>query len=344
MQDLHVSVSKTIKRTWSQQWRHQCFNGIRISEVGSKIRQQQPTRCSEQWAGHGSSLQSCGEARLTHWLPGKSARRHATHCSFDKKWLGPGQVCAKISHMSRMLVKQALVQRQCTENKRNTILSGLSLLWIKPHILETSRLISPPFLGFSPHLFLGASVERSGWLFIILLPSGGLTRFCPYKMMGRVTLTVLFPAEPKMKRTLLLCVSCSFLRPQRGPTVSITCHCTRSVFCAWAAIQKYHTLGGSSDGNLLFTVLDLGSLRSTCLVIRFLVRERFLVYGSLAIFFLDPHMVERASMHKLSRVASYKNTNLLKLGFHPYGLMNYNCLHNGPNSKHNYKAYWSVNM
>ena len=144
-----------------------------------------------------------GEARVTHWLPVKSAGRHATHCSFDKNWLGPGQVCAKISHVKSMLVKQALVQGERTENKRNAILSGLSLLWIKPHILETSQLISPPFLGFSPHLLLGASVERSGWLFSILLLSGGLTRFCPYKMMGRVTRSF-FQQSPRWKE---LCFS-----------------------------------------------------------------------------------------------------------------------------------------
>lgn len=56
---------------------------------------------------------------------------------------------------------------------------------------------------------------------------------------------------------------------------------------------KVSYTGWLTDGNLLFTALDWGSLRSRCQVIRFLVRELFLVYGSSPIFFLDPHMVER---------------------------------------------------
>ena len=206
-----------------------------------------------------------GKARFTHSFPGKSAERHATHCSFDKNWLGPGQVCVKISCVSRMLVRQALVQRAHTENKRNTILNALSLQWINPHISEISQFISPLFLGFSPHLLL-AELCGDMWL-TVYYPSPVLvcsSDFAPYKIMRRLTLVVLFPAEPKMKRTLPLCVSCSLLRPQCGTTISDTCHCTLSVFCAWADIQKYHTLAVSRDGNLFFTVLDLGSLISRC--------------------------------------------------------------------------------
>ena len=52
----------------------------------------------------------------------------------------------------------------------------------------------------------------------------------------------------------------------------------------------------------------------------------------------------KESMNKLSSVSSYKNTKLIKLGCQPYGLMNHNYLHNGCNSKYNYKAYWGVNV
>lgn len=201
MQDLHFSISKTIKRTWSQQWRHQCFNGIRISQIGSKIGSNTPPGAVNSGRGMAAVFTLGGKARLTHWLPGKSAGRRATHCSFDENWPGPGQVCAKISHVSRILVKQALVQRERTENKRNAILSGLSLQWINPHILETSQLISPLFLGFSPHLFLGAFVGRSGWLtvyypFPVLV---ALPDFAPYKIMGGWHLRSFFQQSPRWK-------------------------------------------------------------------------------------------------------------------------------------------------
>ena len=166
MQDLHFS--KTIKRTWSQQWDINVL--MELGSYKSEARSWRNTWPDAVNSGRGmaAGFTLRGKARLTHWLPGKSAERHATHCSFDKNWLGPGQVCVKTSHVS---VKQALVQRVCTENKRNTILSGLSLQWINPHTLETSQFISPLFLGFSPHLLLAAFVERCGWLFIILLLS-----------------------------------------------------------------------------------------------------------------------------------------------------------------------------
>ena len=40
---------------------------------------------------------------------------------------GLGQECRKFSHVSRVLVKQTLVGRGCTESKRAAILSGLTI-------------------------------------------------------------------------------------------------------------------------------------------------------------------------------------------------------------------------
>lgn len=129
------------------------------------------------WGMGSSSLHLEGRQGYS-FLPRKSAERHATHCSFDKNSVGPRASMAKISCVSRMLVRQALVQRVYMENKRNTILNALSLQWINPHILEISQFRSPLFLGFSPHLLGRTLVETCGWLFIILLLS-----WCAYQIL-----------------------------------------------------------------------------------------------------------------------------------------------------------------
>ena len=46
---------------------------------------------------------------------------------------GLGQECRKVSHVSRVLVKQTLVGRGCTENKRAAILSGLTTRPLSEH-------------------------------------------------------------------------------------------------------------------------------------------------------------------------------------------------------------------
>lgn len=149
-----------------------------------------------------------GKARFTHSFPGKSAERHATHCSFDKNLLGPGQVCVKISCVSRMLVRQALVQRVHMENKRNNILNALSLYELIPTFW---KFLSSDLHCFWVSLLTSLLAELCGdmWLTVYypLSCPGVLIRFCPHtRYNGEVDTVVLFPAEPKMKRTLPLCV------------------------------------------------------------------------------------------------------------------------------------------
>ena len=74
------------------------------------------------------------DIRLAHRLPGKPAEGHAPHCPFDKlswwkcsdlkvrtitSW-GQRQVCRKASHVSRVEVKQALVEQGIYREQENS--------------------------------------------------------------------------------------------------------------------------------------------------------------------------------------------------------------------------------
>ena len=65
------------------------------------------------------------DIRLACRLPGKPAESHAPHHPFEKllgtiiSW-GQGQVCRKVRHVSRVLVKQALVQQEMYREQENS--------------------------------------------------------------------------------------------------------------------------------------------------------------------------------------------------------------------------------
>ena len=61
-------------------------------------------------------------------------------------------------------------------------------------------------------------------------------------------------------------------------------HCNFFFRCVywsvWAALTKYHRWGVLNNRNLFLTILEPGSLRSKCWLIRFLVRVLFLASSS----------------------------------------------------------------
>ena len=53
------------------------------------------------------------DIRLSHWLPGRLAEGHSPYCPFDKgsHQLDRGQVCWKVNRVSRVQLKQVLVEQ-----------------------------------------------------------------------------------------------------------------------------------------------------------------------------------------------------------------------------------------
>lgn len=62
------------------------------------------------------------DVRLAHWLR-ETSRGARPHCPTDKnirQWLGPKGACGKVSHVSRLQVKQALVQQGMYTEQENS--------------------------------------------------------------------------------------------------------------------------------------------------------------------------------------------------------------------------------